>query len=210
MAEAIEEAGAQLAARHLSAVPVDEDESLLRYAERSRVGGWSLRAGLVRLAQPEPGLAAEVLESVRRCDRALAASARAMTSHGVITDRDLEVSPDGLLSQVSEPVADARAADLARLAVLDREAFPARLEAYRRAVRLDEDELAALPLLAVALTLDEVGDVVALWASRRGAESVEGGGDPGIEVVRRLAARASAELDAMGVPREERERSGRG
>lgn len=43
----------------------------LGYAERPRVGQWSLRSALVRYAQPEPARAGAVLELVRRTDAAL-------------------------------------------------------------------------------------------------------------------------------------------
>jgi hypothetical protein len=51
-------------------VPIDAHE-LLGYAERPRVGDWSLRGALVRYAQPRPALAGAVLELVRRTDGAL-------------------------------------------------------------------------------------------------------------------------------------------
>jgi hypothetical protein len=41
------------------------------YAEKARVGDWSLRSALVRFAQPEPERAAEVLHLVRRLDAVL-------------------------------------------------------------------------------------------------------------------------------------------
>ena len=44
---------------------------LLDFAERPRVEDWSLRAALVRYAQPEPERAAQILELVRRIDAAL-------------------------------------------------------------------------------------------------------------------------------------------
>ncbi|MGK2929254.1 MAG: hypothetical protein ACSLFO_06710 [Acidimicrobiales bacterium] len=46
-------------------------EAVIDYAERPRVDGWSLRAALVRYAQPEPARAGAVLELVRRTDGAL-------------------------------------------------------------------------------------------------------------------------------------------
>ena len=48
-----------------------ELERLLDFAERPRVDDWSLRAALVRYAQPEPERAAQILELVRRIDAAL-------------------------------------------------------------------------------------------------------------------------------------------
>ena len=48
-----------------------ELERLLDFAERPRVDDWSLRAALVRYAQPAPERAAQMLELVRRIDAAL-------------------------------------------------------------------------------------------------------------------------------------------
>ena len=53
------------------AVEPAELERLLDFAERPRVDDWSLRAALVRYAQPEPERAAQILELVRRIDAAL-------------------------------------------------------------------------------------------------------------------------------------------
>ncbi len=52
--------------------------TLVEYAERSRVGDWSLRSALVRYAQPEPRRAGAVLELVRRTDGALKPFARVL------------------------------------------------------------------------------------------------------------------------------------
>ncbi len=49
----------------------DDPLALLEYAERPRLGDWSLRSALVRYAQPEPRRASAVLELVRRTDGAL-------------------------------------------------------------------------------------------------------------------------------------------
>jgi hypothetical protein len=42
--------------------------ALVDYAERSRVGDWSLRSALCRYAQPQPQRVSAVLEVVRRID----------------------------------------------------------------------------------------------------------------------------------------------
>ena len=42
--------------------------ALVAYAERSRVGDWSLRSALCRYAQPQPVRVSEVLELVRRIE----------------------------------------------------------------------------------------------------------------------------------------------
>jgi hypothetical protein len=44
---------------------------IVDFAERSRVGDWSLRSALVRYAEGEPERVSRVLESVRRIDAAL-------------------------------------------------------------------------------------------------------------------------------------------
>jgi hypothetical protein len=66
-------------------VPVDveppELARLLDFAECPRVEDWSLRAALVRYAQPEPERAARILELVRRTDGAL-------RRHGRLLERD--------------------------------------------------------------------------------------------------------------------------
>lgn len=50
---------------------VQDVEAVIEYAERPRADGWSLRAALVRYAQPEPARAGAILELVRRTDGAL-------------------------------------------------------------------------------------------------------------------------------------------
>jgi hypothetical protein len=54
---------------------------LLDFAERPRVDDWSLRAALVRYAQPEPERAARLLEVLRRVEGAL-------HRHGKLLERD--------------------------------------------------------------------------------------------------------------------------
>lgn len=54
----------------------EQARRLAAYAERPRVGDWSLRSALVRFAQPEPVAASAVLELVRRLDSTLAPYAR--------------------------------------------------------------------------------------------------------------------------------------
>ncbi|MDE0805168.1 MAG: hypothetical protein OSA99_17825 [Acidimicrobiales bacterium] len=46
--------------------------NLVDYAERQRIGSWSLRSSLVRYAQQAPVAASAVLELLRRTDTALA------------------------------------------------------------------------------------------------------------------------------------------
>lgn len=54
---------------------------LIDFAERPRVDDWSLRAALVRYAQPEPERAARLLEVVRRAEGAL-------NRHGKLLERN--------------------------------------------------------------------------------------------------------------------------
>jgi hypothetical protein len=54
---------------------------LLDFAERPRADSWSLRAALVRYAQPEPERAARLLEALRRVEGAL-------HRHGKLLERD--------------------------------------------------------------------------------------------------------------------------
>jgi hypothetical protein len=67
-------------------VPVEveppELARLLDFAECGRAEDWSLRAALVRYAQPEPERAAQILEVVRRADAALRGHARLFERDG--------------------------------------------------------------------------------------------------------------------------------
>jgi hypothetical protein len=60
----------------------DELASLVDLAERPRRDDWSLRAALVRYAQPEPVRVARLLELVRRVEFALDAQRRTLESEG--------------------------------------------------------------------------------------------------------------------------------
>ena len=55
---------------------------LVAFAERSRVGDWSLRSALCRYAQPQPHRVSEVLDLVRRIEFALHPMARRLGSDG--------------------------------------------------------------------------------------------------------------------------------
>ena len=61
---------------------------------------------------------------------------------------------------------------------------------------LDPVEVETLPLLAVALDLDELADVLADWA-------VQGSFDVPVAIVAEFAESTARALDALGVPREE-------
>lgn len=193
--------GRGLAARHAHAVEPDTERSLVNYAESARAHDWSMRSALVRLAQPEPVRAGQVLECVRRCDGALARSRRALEQHGAVTDRRIvDAAADaagGVLPPPLEPRHDIRVADLARLLAYGPSHFGALLDAYQAeaAEPLSDDELVAVPLLGVASTLDELADVLADWATTA-AEP------PPVGAIDATVAAAASALDAMGVPRE--------
>jgi hypothetical protein len=67
-------------------VPVEveppELARLIDFAERPRVDDWSLRAALVRYAQPEPERVNKILELVRRIEWALRAHRKAVEREG--------------------------------------------------------------------------------------------------------------------------------
>lgn len=116
---------------------MDDLSAIVEYAERPRVGEWSLRSALVRYAQPEPTRAGAVLELVRRTDGALKAHAKV-----------LERSPH-LLS-----VARASSENSSVPAVDGSE-------------HVGEEERTAVGVLVAALALDHLGDVLATWAASR-------------------------------------------
>lgn len=66
------------------AAPIEPPElaALVDLAERPRATGWSLRAALVRYAQPEPVRSGEILELVRRIDQALKGHAKLLAKQG--------------------------------------------------------------------------------------------------------------------------------
>lgn len=196
--------GALLAERHNEEVAVSPELSLLNYAESSRVGDWSLRSALVRLAQPDPLRASAVVELIRRVDAALHPHVRALQRHGVLCDRALsrqQMHGEGSewrFDGPAEPVPDARTADLARLARTDPEVYDRALAAYESAIAepLGDEERECLPLLAVALQLDELADVLAGWAS-------QGFLDPPLEAVDTIGRAVHAQLEELGVPQEQ-------
>src|SRR5688572_11840470 len=55
---------------------------VLDVAERARPTGWSLRAALVRYAQPQPQRASDLIELVRRIESALRPSAKLLERDG--------------------------------------------------------------------------------------------------------------------------------
>jgi hypothetical protein len=99
-------------------VPVEveppELARLLDFAECGRAEDWSLRAALVRYAQPEPERAGRVLEVVRRTDAAL-------RHHRRLFERDGPAVWSALTENGSSPSVDAEAVDLLRATIeLDR------------------------------------------------------------------------------------------
>lgn len=131
---------------------------LLDFAERPRVDDWSLRAALVRYAQPEPERAARLLELVRRAEGAL-------HRHGKLLERDGPAIWATVTDDPSSPTAS----------------YP---------------DVTAL-LLATA-ELDQLGDRLAAWAVDRA------GNRPDTEVDE-VVADVAHRLDALGIPRDERD-----
>ncbi len=131
---------------------------LLDFAERPRVDDWSLRAALVRYAQPEPERAARLLELVRRAEGAL-------HRHGKLLERDGPAIWATVTDDPSSPTAS----------------YP---------------DVTAL-LLATA-ELDQLGDRLATWAVDRA------GNRPDTEVDE-VVADVAHRLDALGIPRDERD-----
>src|SRR5690349_3551130 len=72
--------------RTLLAVPAEVEPAelaqLLDFAERSHTENWSLRAALVRYAQPQPQRVNDLLELVRRIQGALGAQSRILQRDG--------------------------------------------------------------------------------------------------------------------------------
>jgi hypothetical protein len=70
----------------LPGVPADPEPPelarLVDYAERARVGDWSLRSALVRYAQGQPQRVSDVLDLVRRIEFALHPHARMLVAEG--------------------------------------------------------------------------------------------------------------------------------
>ncbi|HET9730530.1 MAG TPA: hypothetical protein VFR41_13950 [Acidimicrobiia bacterium] len=127
---------------------------LVDFAERPRVEDWSLRAALVRYAQPEAQRASNVLEVLRRVDHALATHASAVGATG---------------PQLWDALSDGSG---------DADAF-------------------LVGVLRAAQQLDHLGETLATWAVEYGSAR------PNNEVDR-VVAEVTHQLDALGVPREER------
>ena len=142
-------------------VPADlEPPALARlvdFAERPRSEDWSLRAALVRYAQPEPQRVNDLLDLVRRLDSALG-------RYSTVLQRDGAAVWDGL-------------------------------EGGRKPA--DERQVQVVNLLRVAKELDGLGDVLAEWAVDITRDRPNDAVDDVIDEI-------GAQLDALGVPHEER------
>ena len=93
--------------------PIELAEAL-DVAERPRATGWSLRAALVRYAQPQPQRASDLMELVRRIEAAL-------RPHLKVLERDGQAVWDAVSSGDGGVGADARLVELVRALVeLDR------------------------------------------------------------------------------------------
>lgn len=78
---------------------------LVDFAERPRVGDWSLRSALVRYAQGQPRRVSQVLELVRRIDAALHPHAKLLAAQGpdlwtALTARAVSSGPEGFVVEV--------------------------------------------------------------------------------------------------------------
>ncbi len=184
------EVGRRLAERHVTAPEPDTTHSLLNYAEVPYEGDWTLRSAFVRLAQPDPVRVGSVLELMRRLDALLHHVRRCLERHAVTCDR--AVTADGVAGPPVAPYADVRTADLARLVAGGVEEHGL-LTGYEERVTLEHEERMAVPLLAVAVELEELAATLAAWA-------LVGPADPPLEAVDRIRAHVASRLDELGVP----------
>ncbi len=172
---------------------------LIDYAESPRVGGWTLRSALVRVAQPEPVRASAVLELIRRTDGALADHRRRLDAEHVPTVPGLDAD-DATPEAIGRlpKVWDARVSDLGRVLafVPDGEAV---VSAYLASESPDADAASAVPLLAAVAELDALADRLAAWADART-------GPPPNDDLDRIAGSVFQRLAQLGVPREDERR----
>lgn len=176
-----EQRAAELIAVHAKPVEVDEQNSILNYAEAPRHDDWTLRSALVRLAQPHPLRSEAVLQLVRRLDAAIKPVIRQLQHHGVQSQRSI---PGG-----AELVADVRLVDLA--------GDPQVLAAYQELAELDDAELASVHLVRLALDLDELANTLTAWAAA-------GPSTPPLSEIDQTCAQVLASMDNSGVPEEPR------
>jgi hypothetical protein len=184
---------ADIVTRHRDPVEVEEALSLLNYAEAPRIGEWTLRSALVRLAQPHPLRAEAVLGLVRRLDAALKPFVRTLQKHAVVTGRTIPPSTEG--------IADARVVDLALLSERSGVDITDVVRRYGSDLPLNDAEIEAAPLVALALTLDELADRLAAWASADREQ-------PPLDAIDRACAEVHGQLERLGVPTEDGWRPG--
>ena len=134
------------------AVEPPELARLVDLSEWPRDENWSLRAALMRYAQPQPARASAVLEVVRRIDAVLHSQRRVLTDEGPAIWAAVEAGEAG-------PLPD---------------------------------------LLRAIAPLDRLADRLTEWAPDRAGERPDAEVDAAVGEV-------TATLDALGVPREERE-----
>jgi hypothetical protein len=194
-------AGRLLASRHSTRVEPAPARSLVNFEESARPGDYTMRSALVRFAQPEPARAAALLHLVRRLNATQQSVSRPLEANTVNADAALTIEAmvgsdgDWDLAAPAEPYADTRLADLARLARSAPADFDAILDSYVQAAPLDSTEQAALPLLIIALELDEIAATLAAWAPTAPA--------PGpTAAVDAVCASVFDQLEALGVPEE--------
>ncbi|MEO0494044.1 MAG: hypothetical protein AAF081_11565 [Actinomycetota bacterium] len=188
-------AGHRLAERHAaSPTTPDPDLTLVNHAESPRVDDWTLRSALVRLASPEPQLVADLLVLVRRLDATLRQAASILAKQTVVCDRALGL--DTVDGDPIEPYPDTRTADLARLATTAGDDADVVVEAYLAEAELGPAEIAALPLLGVALTFDALTDELVDWARIAPAPAP-------VSRIRETIDEVQSRLDELGVPVEE-------
>jgi hypothetical protein len=119
------------------------------FAERSRVGDWSLRSALVRYAEGQPVRVSQLLEQVRRTETAFSALRKMLEKRGT----ELWAAVDGGEASAD----DAKVVDLVRAAIeLDRLGDALATWADDRTGPRPDDEVDAVTA-DVARRLDELG-----------------------------------------------------
>ena len=186
------EQGRRLAERHRTgeSPKLDSSVSLLNYAEVPYEGDWTLRSGLMRLAQPHPALVGSVLELSRRLDAAVGHVRKELERHVVVGDRRL--TAEGLDAAAVQPIPEIRTADLGRLAAAG--ADPDDLvSGYGEVGELGNEERLAVPLLALAVDFEGLAETVTAWA-------LVGPNDPPVDRVTQVVDQVRETMDELGVP----------
>lgn len=198
------ELGRRLAEGHVVVDGYIPADSLINFAESTRLDDWSFRSALVRLAQPEPAVVGALLEVVRRLDATLQHAASVLERHvvaalvgpGRIGDPEagsIELARSSASGHESIGVsADVRAADLGRLVAAGAD-IDGLLEGYESVADLESEERRAVPLLALAAELDGLADELVAWASDRS-------GSAPVEVIDETRRSVLRQLDDLGVP----------